>query len=152
LTVHLAQLNIGRTKAPLDSALMAEFMAKLDPVNALADATPGFVWRLQDDSGNATSIRPFDDDLMIVNLSVWESIEALWEFVYAGEHLAFMRRRREWFERFVKGPYLVLWWVPPGHVPPVEEALARLDHLETHGPTRHAFTFKSRFAPDVRAA
>jgi Domain of unknown function (DUF3291) len=151
--LHLAQLNIARAQAPLDSAQMAEFMANLDPVNALADSAPGFVWRLQDDdSGNATSIRPFDDDLMIVNLSVWESIDALWAFVYDGEHLEVMRRRREWFERFVARAYLVLWWLDPGHVPSVDEAIARLEHLDAHGPSPHAFTFKRRFAPGARAA
>src|SRR5687767_189621 len=96
---HLAQLNVARTKAPLDSELLSGFVVALEPVNALADASPGFVWRLQTDEGDATSIRAFEDELMIVNMSVWESIEALWDFVYAGDHLSYMRRRREWFER-----------------------------------------------------
>ena len=141
---HIAQVNIGRTKAPVDSPPLAEFKAALDPINALADGSPGFVWRLQDDSGDATSIKPFEDELMIINLSVWESIEALWDFVYDSGHLAVMRRRREWFERMET--FMTLWWVEAGHIPTVEEALARLDDLRREGPTPRAFTFKRRFA------
>ena len=110
------------------------------------------MWRLQDEDGNATSIHPYDDDRMIINLSVWESIEALWSFVYDGGHLEIMRRRREWFQG-LSTAYVVLWWVPEGRIPTVEEAMARLDHLEAHGPTAEAFTFKHRFdeVVDVRA-
>jgi hypothetical protein len=133
----------------MDSPLMAGFAAQLDPVNALADAAPGFVWRLQDESGNATAIRVYDDSLM-VNMSVWESADALWDFVYASDHLAVMRRRREWFERM--DLFMCLWWVPAGHLPDVAEAEARLDHLREHGPTAHAFTFKQRFAPPASPA
>jgi hypothetical protein len=148
---HIAQVNIARAKAALDTPLLAEFMAALEPVNALADSAPGFVWRLQDEGGDATSIRAFPDDLMIVNMSVWESIEALWEFVYGGGHLEVMRRRREWFSR-IEG-HQVLWWVPAGHVPTVEEAKERLDLIADHGPTPEAFTFKRRFsAPGVAKA
>jgi hypothetical protein len=147
----LAQLNIGRTREPLDSPLLADFVAALDPINALADASPGFVWRLQTEEGDATSIRAFDDELMIVNMSVWESVEALWDFVYGGDHLAYMRRRREWFERIEM--HLVLWWVPQGHRPTVEEALQRLERLRLAGPGPEAFTFKHRFpAPTATAA
>lgn len=140
---QIAQVNIARAKAPLDTPLLAEFVAALEPVNALADDSPGFVWRLQDSDGDATSIRPFPDDLMIVNMSVWESIEALWGFVYGGGHLEVMRRRREWFSR-IEG-HQVLWWVPAGHPPAVEEALDRLELLSERGPTPEAFTFKRRF-------
>jgi hypothetical protein len=140
---HLAQLNAARTKAPLDSELLSGFVEALEPVNALADASPGFVWRLQTDEGDATSIRAFEDELMIVNMSVWESIEALWDFVYAGDHLSYMRRRREWFERIES--HMVLWWVPAGHTPSVDEALDRLDDLRANGPSGRAFTFKRRF-------
>jgi hypothetical protein len=144
---HIAQLNIGRALAPVDSPLLDDFNAALDPVNALADRAPGFVWRLQTDEGNATAIRPFeDDDRMIVNMSVWESIDALASFVYRSDHVAVMRRRREWFERI--RVFMVLWWVPAGHTPSVEEALERLEHLREHGPTSHAFTFKARFDAD----
>lgn len=148
---HIAQVNIARAKAPLDTPLLAEFVAALEPVNALADSAPGFVWRLQDEGGDATSIRAFPDELMIVNMSVWESIEALWDFVYGGGHLEVMRRRREWFSR-IEG-HQVLWWVPAGRAPTVEDAKERLELLAEHGPTPEAFTFKRRFAvPGVSAA
>ena len=115
-------------------------------MNALADAAPGFVWRLEDASGDATSIRVFDDERLIINMSVWESIESLWDFVYAGGHLKVMRRRRKWMTRLA-GTYMCLWWVPQGHVPDTTEARERLEHLERHGPTTRAFTFKRRFEP-----
>jgi Domain of unknown function (DUF3291) len=149
--VQLAQLNVARGKAAIDSPEMADFVAHLDRINALADAAPGFVWRLQDESGNATSIRPYEDERMMVNLSVWESIEELWSFVYDTGHLEVMRRRREWFQKLATA-YLVLWWVPDGHIPTVDEAIARLDHFHGQGPTPHAFTFKQRFKPAERAA
>jgi hypothetical protein len=145
--VHIAQINIGRAVGPVDGPMLAEFMALLDPVNALADNAPGFVWRMQDEAGNNTSLPPYDDDRIIVNMSVWESIEALWEFVYSGDHVAVMRRRREWFERF-ESTYLALWWVPAGQIPTVEDAKLRLASLDAHGPTPYAFTFKQRFAPE----
>lgn len=144
-THHIAQLNVGRAVAPLDTATMAEFMALLDPINELADRSPGFVWRLEDEEGTgATGIKITDDDQFIVNMSVWESIDALWRFVYDSAHLDVMRRRREWFERFPR-LYMVLWWVPAGHVPTTDEAMARLELLEERGPTPDAFTFKRRF-------
>ena len=143
---HLAQLNVARAKTPLDAPEMADFVAWLDPVNALADRSPGFVWRLEDDSGSAMSIRAFDDDRMIVNMSVWESIDALWDYVYDSAHLDVMRRRREWFGRF-ESAHMVLWWVPAGELPSVAEAKRRLELLEANGPTPEAFTFKVRFDP-----
>jgi hypothetical protein len=126
--------------------LLAEFVANLDPINALADGSPGFVWRLATEDGDATSIRAFDDELMIINMSVWESIDQLAEFVYRSGHVAVMRRRREWFERI--RAYLALWWVPEGHTPSIAEAQERLAHIEAHGPSPYAFTFKRRFDPD----
>jgi hypothetical protein len=148
---HIAQLNIGRARDVPGSPAMAEFMALLDPVNAQADAAPGFVWRLQTEEGNATALRPYPgDDRMIVNMSVWETIEDLAAFVYRGDHVAVMRRRREWFEPME--PYMTLWWVPAGHIPTVEEAKERLAHLAANGPTPFAFTFKARFAPTQAAA
>ena len=144
--LHLAQVNVARPKAPVDMPLLAEFMAGLDPVNARADAADGFVWRLQDDSGNATSVPVFGDASLIVNLSVWESLEALRAFVYGdAEHRAYMRRRREWFERV--DSFLCLWWIPAGHVPAVAEAEQRLEHLRSHGPAPEAFTFREPFLP-----
>jgi heme-degrading monooxygenase HmoA len=143
---HLAQINIALPREPLESPLLAEFVAALEPVNALADRSPGFVWRLQTEEGDATAIRAFGDHRLIVNMSVWESLEALRAFVYSGEHVAVMRRRREWFERMAEA-FLALWWVPVGHIPTVEEAEERLDHLQAHGPTPHAFTFRQSYAP-----
>lgn len=147
---HIAQMNVGRTVAPVESPAIADFMAALAGINALADAAPGFVWRLQTESGNATDIRPSDDPQFIVNMSVWSSVEALFDFVYRTAHTAVMGRRREWFEKPVEA-YQVLWWVPAGHRPSVEEGLARLDHLRRHGPTARAFSFKQRFPAPGRA-
>lgn len=143
--LHVAQVNIARARAPIDSPLLADFRAMLDPINALADRSPGFVWRLQTEDGDATGIRGFGDDRIIVNMSVWESIDHLADFVYRSAHIEVMRRRREWFERI--SLHAALWWVPAGHEPSVAEAEERLAHLRRHGPTPHAFTFKQRFSP-----
>lgn len=129
----------------MDSELMAGFQALLDPVNALADAAPGFVWRLQTEEGNATSLYIYDDPHQMVNMSVWASADSLWDFVYSGDHLAVMRRRREWFTRMEQ--FMCLWWVPAGHRPDVKEAEARLTQFRGHGSSPAAFTFKSRFPP-----
>jgi hypothetical protein len=142
---HLAQVNIGRVRAPLDTPELADFVAALAPINALADASAGFVWRLQTEDGDATAIRAFDDESVMVNMSVWESLEALADFTYRSAHTAVMRRRREWFHHM--DVYLALWWVPAGHRPSVTEAQARLAHLAEHGPTPEAFTFRVPFPP-----
>ncbi|MDP9222332.1 MAG: DUF3291 domain-containing protein [Actinomycetota bacterium] len=141
---HVAQLNVARLRAPLDSTQLSEFVANLEPINALADATPGFVWRLQTEAGDATSIRAFDDDMIIVNLSVWESLEKLRAFVYASAHKTYLGRKAEWFEP-ANEAYLAVWWIPPGTVPTVQEALGRLHDLRTNGPTERAFTLKTTF-------
>jgi hypothetical protein len=141
---HIAQLNVARAVAPLDSAPLADFMAQLDAVNALAEGSPGFVWRLKSESGNATDIKASDDPQFIVNMSVWQSLEALFGFVYRSAHNKVMVRRREWFEKPAEA-YQVLWWVPAGHAPTVAEALERLAHLRAHGPGSYAFTFKQRY-------
>jgi len=143
---HLAQLNVGRLRMPLDAPEIADFVGALDPVNALADVAPGFVWRLQTDDGDATAIRVFDDEMILVNMSVWESLDALADFVYRGDHVAVMRRRREWFEH-MEDAYLVLWWIPASSVPSIADAQERLEHLCHHGPSPHAFTFRQRFLP-----
>ncbi len=148
---HLAEINIARMLAPLDDPIMAGFVDRLDEINALADTSPGFVWRLQTDSGDATAIRPYDDRQILVNMSVWRSLDALSKFVYTSEsrHRNVMKQRRQWFERF-DGAYMALWWVPEGHTPTVEEGKARLDHLRLHGETGYAFSFKRTFpAPDA---
>ena len=143
---HLAQLNIGRLRAPLDDPSMEGFRSQLDPINALADQTPGFVWRLQTEDGNATAIRPYEDERIAINMSVWESLEALQQFVYKSGHVGVLRDRKQWFERF-EGPILVLWWIPAGHIPTVAEAQERLRLLEERGPTPEAFTFRVPFPP-----
>ena len=149
---HLAQVNIGRFVAPIDDPVMEGFRSQLDPVNALADGTPGFVWRLQTEEGNATAIRPVDyDDRMAINMSVWESLEALQKYVYQTAHVVPLRDRKRWFEP-IEGPILALWWVPAGHLPTVAEAMERLAHLKRYGPTAHAFTFRTPFpAPDAES-
>jgi heme-degrading monooxygenase HmoA len=141
---ELAQVNVARLRAPLDTPQLADFVANLEPVNALADAAPGFVWRLQTEDGNATAVRVLDDDMLIVNMSVWRSLEALSAFVYGGGHREVMRRRREWFERLADA-HVALWWVEVGTRPTVAEAERRLVQLRTHGPTREAFTFRTPF-------
>ena len=141
---HLAQLNIARMLAPIDDPIMAEFVAQLGPVNALADQAPGFVWRLQSESGDATSIKVYDDDLIIVNLTVWESPEYLREFVYKSDHSGVLRDRKRWFEKF-EGPYYALWWIPAGQLPSTEDARQRLDHLRQHSDSAYAFSFKHLF-------
>jgi hypothetical protein len=143
---HLAQVNIGRLRAPLDAPEIADFVAGLESINALADASPGFVWRLQDETGDATSIRPFGDDSILVNMSVWASFEALRAYVYDSEHVAYMRRRREWFTK-LESALLALWWIPAGTLPTTMDARERLDHLDAHGPTPLAFTFRRAFTP-----
>jgi hypothetical protein len=141
---HLAQLNIARLRMSLDSAELADFVALLPEINALADGWPGFVWRLTDDTGgDATSLRPFGADI-IVNLTVWESIEALVGYVYRSAHLEPLRRRREWFTP-LSGPHLVLWWIPPGHVPTLTEAADRLATLARSGAGPAAFTLRERY-------
>jgi hypothetical protein len=145
--MYIAQFNISIEKAPLDDPLMQDFVNSLAHVNQAADETDGFVWRLHDDSGNATDMRVFDDKRIIFNLSVWKSIELLKKFVYHNQHMSILKRRREWFETNAKRSY-VLWWVPENHRPSTEEAKARLFHLQEKGPTPFAFTFDQVFEPE----
>lgn len=141
---QLAQLNIAAMKGPADGPVMASFVAQLDELNTLADEAPGFVWRLQSEDGDATSIRAFGDRVL-VNMSVWASVQALRDYAYGGRHLEVLRDRREWFEGATR-PYQVLWWVPAGHTPSIDEAKRRLEHLERRGPTAEGFTFQQVFA------
>jgi hypothetical protein len=143
---HLAQLNIGRSVAPMDDARMAGFATRLDEINALAERSPGYVWRLQGDNGNATELKYFDDPLVIINLTMWETVDDLHAFTYRSDHKGLFARRFDWFERW-NGPSMVLWWQAAGTVPDAEEAFRRLRHLADHGPTPEAFTFKQRFPP-----
>jgi hypothetical protein len=143
---HLAQVNVARVRAPLDHPQLADFVAMLDPINAIADESPGFVWRLQTDDGNATSLRVFDDDTMLVNMSVWTDVESLRGFVYQTQHRDLFKRRTEWFHPSAEA-YLALWWIPAGTIPTVAEGEERITHLRAHGPTPYAFTFSSVYEP-----
>ena len=139
---HLAQVNVGRIVGAPDSAAMAEFMANLDRVNAIAERSPGFVWRLQADDGNAMSIRVSDDPLFAINLSVWETAQNLEHFVWNTIHKRFYQRKAEWFEAPSK-PHFAMWWVPVGHLPTPSEAVERVEHLAAHGPSEYAFGWES---------
>jgi hypothetical protein len=144
--MYIAQFNISIEKSSLDSPAMQDFVEALSPVNQSADRSEGFVWRLHDETGNATAMRVFDDKRIIFNLSVWESIDALKRFVYDGSHLGVLKKRGDWFESQTEPSY-VLWWIPSGHRPSVDEAKNRLLHLQHHGPTPFAFTFQQVFEP-----
>jgi hypothetical protein len=143
---ELAQLNIGIIKGPMSSPVMADFAANLKRINVLAEETPGFVWQLQTEEGDATAIRPFENENMLVNMSVWSDIESLRKFVYRSDHVDIMRRRGEFFEN-MKQAFLVLWWVPKGHRPSVAEAIAKLEELRRNGPTAEAFAFRQSYPP-----
>jgi heme-degrading monooxygenase HmoA len=146
---HLAQFNLTRMLAPLDDPVMAEFVARLDEINAIADQSQGFIWRLQTEKGNATTIQAYEDDRVIVNMSVWRSLKDLANYVYASEHGQVMKRRQHWFEKF-DGPKIAIWWIPREHIPTVEEGKQRLEHLRLHGETPYAFSFKKAFpAPNA---
>ncbi|MBO1336175.1 DUF3291 domain-containing protein [Streptomyces sp. VRA16 Mangrove soil] len=145
-TYELAQVNIGRLTAPLDAPEIKDFTDNLEPVNAVADASDGFVWRLQGETGDATDIRIYDDEWMLVNMSVWRDADALKAFMYAGTHRELLSRRREFFQRLSEA-VTTLWWVQAGHRPTVKEAEERLTHLRENGPTAYAFTLTKTFSP-----
>ncbi|MEU8895781.1 DUF3291 domain-containing protein [Nocardia sp. NPDC048505] len=148
---HLAELNTALLKYPLDDPRMAGFTSMLEPINALAERSPGYIWRLVDDSGlDATSMRPLGANV-IVNLSVWETREAFWDYVYRSGHLEFLRRRSEWFER-PREHMIVLWWIPAGHTPTLDEALERLHALRANGPSPHAFSLREKYSPEEALA
>ncbi|WP_033217167.1 DUF3291 domain-containing protein [Kitasatospora phosalacinea] len=140
---HLAQVNVGRTVAPLDSPQLAGFMAQLAEINALAERSPGFVWRMVDETGaDATGLRPdLEDDLLQINCSIWESVEALRDYTYRSDHLRVLARRRDWFQPPTAAHH-AMWWIPIGHRPTPAEAMARITTLRTHGPGPDAFTFR----------
>lgn len=147
---QLAQINVATLKEPLDSPLLADFVANLDRINALAEDSPGFIWRLMGEGNDATSLRPLGDNV-IVNMSVWKDVESLNHYVYRTVHVEIMKRRREWFERAPES-HMALWWVKAGHTPTIAEAINRLQHLREHGPSDHAFTFRHSFPPpDARS-
>jgi Domain of unknown function (DUF3291) len=146
MTYHLAQINVGRFHYPADDPRNADFMDNLGRINAIAESSSGYIWRLKDDSGNATAIQAFDDPKVIVNMSVWDSIENLQLFAYRSEHVKFLRRRAEWFGDF-GAPFVALWWVEAGHLPTPAEGREKLEHLARHGSTPAAFTFREKFGP-----
>ena len=141
---HLVQSNVARMLGPIEDPVMAGFVERLEPLNALADASPGFVWRYQTDERDATEVRVFNDELILFNMSVWESVEALENFVYRSNHVEALQKKAEWFERANRAS-LVLWWIEAGHIPSVEEAKERFDILWSNGPNAEVFTFKDRF-------
>jgi hypothetical protein len=147
---YLAQINIGRLIAPIDDPRIAVFVSQLDPVNALADAAPGFVWRLQSSSGNATDIAYSDDPSVMVNMSVWESVGSLRDYVYHSQHLEVFRERARWFEKMAV-PHYCLWWIPAGHIPSVVEGRERLEHYQVHGATPFSFWFSKLFSAEAGA-
>jgi hypothetical protein len=150
--MHLAELNLAHLCAPIDSAELAEFVALLEPINAIADEAPGFVWRLKESESDptATVVHDYGDHLLI-NFSVWESLDSLWNYVYRSPHLGVLRRRREWFLRMAE-PYMVMWWIPEGHIPSLAEGMARLERLKAVGPSPEAFTFKDSYASSEAAS
>lgn len=149
--MRLAQVNVARMRGPIDSAVMSSFVTKLDEINALADGWPGFVWRLKGEGNNATSLQAFDDVMIIVNMSVWESLGSLKEYVYKSDHVGVFRRRKEWFEAMDE-MHMALWWVPSGHTPTVLEAKERLEYLRRYGPSPFAFSFAKPFEPQTQGA
>ena len=147
---QLAQINIGRVRGPLDGEVMREFMEALDEINALAERSPGFVWRFKTDAGNATPVQAYADPRLLVNLSVWESVESLRHYVYRSRHGRFFARRSNWFEKF-DAPHLALWWVPKGALPTLEDAKRRLEMIAANGDSPAAFTFARIYSPDGEA-
>lgn len=143
----LAQANIARTLAPMDDPIMQDFANALDEINQLAEKTEGFIWRMQDESGNSTNIKIFEDDMLLINMSVWKDADSLFEYTYKSDHVKFFRRKREWFDK-LDSMHMVLWWVEHDKIPTPQEARERLDYLNEHGVTPYAFTFKQRFTVD----
>lgn len=144
---NLAQVNIGKILGPMDSPVMAEFKANLDNINTLAESSEGFVWRLKDDNNNATSIKVFEDEFLLINMSVWTDAESLFKFVYQTHHVDYVKRRKEWFEK-MQEVYMALWYVSATHIPTPQEAIERLNYLKLHGETPYAFSYKKRFSID----
>ncbi len=147
MTYHLSQINIARMLAPLDDPVMADFVNNLDRINALAEQSPGFVWRLKDDNDNATSINVFNDSFIIINMSVWKDKKSLFDFTYSSDHVEIFKRKKEWFEKMA-GMHMALWYVEDRCFPTPEEAKERLNHLREYGETPYAFSFKRQFSQE----
>jgi len=148
---HLAEINIARMKGvDINDPIMKEFVENLDAVNQIAEKSEGFVWRLKDENNNATSLNPYDDEQIIINVSVWKSLETLEEFMYRTFHAEFLKRRKDWFTSFGKA-HTAMWWIPAGHLPSLEEAVGKLDLLQKNGASQDSFDFRNKFpAPSVR--
>jgi len=144
MNFYLAEINIAKMKAPIDSPVMAEFVANLNNINSLAESSDGFIWRLKDESDNATSIKIYDDDFLIINMSVWKDAESLFHFVYQTKHIEFLKKRKDWFDQ-MKERYMALWYTPESTMPTVQDAIERLDFLRRNGETPFSFTFKNKF-------
>lgn len=145
-TYQLAELNIGRMLYSVEDPRFHGFVSRLDEINTLAEQSKGFVWRLKTAEGDAMSIRAFDDDKLIINLSVWESIDDLFQYSYYTAHAELLKQRKDWFEHMTK-PIMAMWWIPEGHIPTLEEAKEKLELIQSKGPTVEAFSFKHRFDP-----
>ncbi len=151
-TFHLTQVNIAKAKGSMDSPVMKGFVDQLDYINQLAENSPGFVWRLQTEEGDATDISAFEDELIIINMSVWQTYDDLKQYVYSGEHLSALKQKKDWFDK-LEGSHLALWWIPAGSIPTVEDAKQALALLDTQGPTEKSFTFAWPFpAPELQSA
>jgi Domain of unknown function (DUF3291) len=148
---HLAQVNIGKIVAPMDSPQMSGFADNLDKINSLAEKSEGFIWRLKDESNNATSIKLFDDDFILINMSVWKNMESLYQYVYQSDHTDYLKRRKEWFVRMPE-MYMALWYIPESHIPDSAEAVERLFYLRKNGESPFAFGFKNKYSPEEAAA
>ena len=146
MNYHLAELNIARMLYQMDDPRFSGFVNRLEEINTLAEQSKGFIWRLKTDEGDAMSIRAFEDDMLIINMSVWESIEDLYQYTYYTAHAELFRQRQDWFEH-LKEPMFAMWWVPEGHIPDLEEAKEKLELIRLKGPTAEAFHFKKRFDP-----
>jgi hypothetical protein len=147
---HIAQINIARMHGVnINDPIMQEFVDNLEPVNQLADISPGFVWRFKEEGGDATAFNPYGDERIIINWSVWETVEQLEDFVYNSFHTEIMKKQRQWFEKLGR-PHYVIWYIPKGHIPTFEEANERLEYLDAHEPSPHAFNFRAKFPiPDA---
>lgn len=143
---QLAQFNVATAKFDNDDPRFADFIDNLDQINGLGDQSPGAVWRFQDESGSAVEVSAYDDPRVLLNLTVWEDLESLWNYVYKTEHVEFLRRRTEWFE-VESQPFLVMWWIPAGYRPTPAEGVERLDHLRANGPSPYAFSFRDNYEP-----
>ena len=143
---HLAQINIANSRGARDNDIMKGFIDRLDEINGIADNSPGFIWRLQTEEGDATAIQAFDDPLLLVNVSVWEHIDSLKKFVYKSLHVELIQDREAWFTK-IRDSHQALWWIPEGHIPSVEEAKEKLEYLQANGPSEVAFTFSKSFEP-----